>query len=394
MKPSILLTALILCCFFSLNAQNKASVNNTSEVSIYKVDTRQKHVTLNMGYASSEIINKESWNNSKKNKQVTEVDLVFTAYPKTKEEWVTDYDYLLNKRIAELKKVEPSLSDEKIKWNFILQTRCTTEEEASRMFHGAILKYKFIHPSNESQTTSIHKPEPGNKLEDYELVQNEVEEVVYGVSSFPDSIVYKTFKRNHWKNMLIVNDWTGSMYQYGAQAVLWHRLNYDEKTVKQFVFFNDGNEKPDKLKRIGSTGGIYYCKPDSFNYILKVMGLMMKRGSGGDTPENNIEAILRGMRICKNFDEIILIADNNAGVRDMRLLEKVTVPVKIVLCGTNRCEPIHPHYLEIARKTGGSIHTIEDDITNLSKIREGQMVDILGINYIIKKGKLVRCKYS
>jgi hypothetical protein len=55
---------------------------------------------------------------------------------------------------------------------------------------------------------------------------------------------------------------------------------------------------------------------------------------------------------------------------------------------------MEPHYLEIARKTGGSIHTIEDDITNLSKIREGQMVDILGINYIIKKGKLVRSKYS
>jgi hypothetical protein len=395
MKPSIIFTALLLLYISSINAQDLSFINkNTFEVPIYQVNAKQKHVTLSMAYASSEITNKESWNNTKKNKIVTEVDLVFTSYPKSKEEWVTDYNYLLKKRIEEIKKIEPSVGNKEVKWNFILQTKCTTEEEASRMFHGAVFKFKFINPSKEPLASSIHKPKPGNIMEDYEAIQSEVEEVVYGVSSFSDSIVYKTFSRNNWKNMLIVNDWTGSMYQYGAQAVLWHRLNYDEKAVKNFIFFNDGNEKLDKLKRIGSTGGIYYCKPDSFNYILKVMGLMMKRGCGGDIPENNIEALLKGLRICKDFDEVVMIADNNAGVRDMRLLERVKVPVKIILCGASRCEPIHPHYLEIARKTGGSIHTIEDDITNLSKIREGQMIDILGINYIIKKGKLVRSKYS
>jgi hypothetical protein len=394
MKSFILLTLLLLPGFTCLQAQqNTFDAASTTEIPVYKVNTAQKHITLNMGYASSEIINRESWDNSRENKIVTEVDLVFTAYPKSKEQWITDYDYLLNKRIEELKKVEPSLSDNKVRWNLILQTQCKSEEEARQMFHGAILKYKFINTLSLS-LTPVQKANEGNKLEDYEAAHNEVEEMVYGVSPFHDSIVYKTFNRNNWKNMLIVNDWTGSMYQYGAQAVLWHRLNYDEKAVKNFVFFNDGNEKQDRLKRIGSTGGIYTCKPDSFNYILKVMGLMMRRGSGGDIQENNIEALIKGMRLCKNFDEIVMIADNNAGVRDMRLLEKINVPVRIVLCGVNRCEPIHPHYLEIARKTGGSIHTIEEDITNLSKAREGQMIDILGINYIMKKGKLVRSKYS
>jgi hypothetical protein len=354
----------------------------TSEVTTYKINTHLQYSLLHMDYASSIIQDTEAW--SLKNKKILEVDIVFTAYPKKKQDWLTNYDWLLNKRIEALKTLEPSLKDPLIKWNFILQTACETEEEAKRMFHGAIIKYTLLkshpkQPSNLGMNTDIEA----------EVINNSIETVVYGLSSFEDSVVFKTLNRNCWGEMLIINDWTGSMYQYGAQAVLWHRLNFEKNTVKYFVFFNDGNKKLDRQKRIGNTGGIYYAKPDSIEYILKVMKFVAKRGSGGDIPENNIEAILKGIKLFKGYDELVMIADNKAGVRDMLLLEKVNIPIRVILCGAKFNQPIHPHYLEIARKTNGSVHTLEEDITDLQHLKEGEKINLLGIEYIVKKGKLV-----
>jgi hypothetical protein len=87
-----------------------------------------------------------------------------------------------------------------------------------------------------------------------------------------------------------------------------------------------------------------------------------------------------------------MIADNNAGVRDMALLTRVTFPIRIVLCGAGENIPIHPHYLEIARRTGGSIHTIEEDIAGLQNLKEGEKIKISGIEYSVKKGKLIQSK--
>jgi hypothetical protein len=179
------------------------------------------------------------------------------------------------------------------------------------------------------------------------------------------------------------------MYQYGAQAVLWHRLHYEKDAVKYFMFFNDGNQKKDPQKRIGNTGGIYYGKPDSIEYLLKVMKLVAKNGYGGDIPENNIEAILKAIKIFKGYDELVMVADNKAAVRDMILLNKVNVPIKIILCGLEKNQTIHPHYLEIARRTKGSIHTIEEDISGLEFLKEREAITISGIVYKVKKGKLV-----
>lgn len=378
----------ILLLIFTIIPKNslgqKYSVQaETSEVETYKITTNLHYSLLHMDYASSIIQDADLW--SLKNKKITEVDIVFTAYPKKKQDWITNYDWLLNKRIEALQTLEPSLRDPLIKWNFILQTACETEQEAKRMFHGAIIKYTLLNtfpkrtPSNVSMNTES----------DAEIINNSIETVVYGLSSFEDSVVFKTLNRNNWGEMLIINDWTGSMYQYGAQAVLWHRMNFDKNLIKYFIFFNDGNKKLDRQKRIGNTGGIYYAKPDSVEYILKVMKFVAKRGNGGDIPENNIEAILKGIKLFKGYDELVMIADNKAGVRDMLLLEKVTVPIRVILCGTKLNQPIHPHYLEIARKTNGSVHTLEDDLTDLPHLKEGEKTSILGIEYIVKKGKLV-----
>ena len=363
----------------------------TIEMSAYKTDQKYSITILNMGYASHRIQNPEIWNGE--NRRIVQIDVVFTAYPKNKEDWLTDYDWLLNKRIEAIQKLEPAVKNNpSIKWNFILQTSCKNEEEAQRMFHGAIIKY--ISPQQRKKDSLAFKMKrlKAQPETDLQTINNNIESVVYGFAPFEDSVVFKVFNRNNWGKMVIVNDWTGSMYPYGAQAVLWHRMNFEKNAVKYFVFFNDGNQKLDMQKRIGNTGGIYYSKPDSIGYILKVMKLVAKRGNGGDIPENNIESLLKAIKLFKGYDELVMIADNNASVKDIILLEKVTVPVRIILCGKAPGQPVHPHYLEIARKTGGSVHTLEEDVINLKDLKEGEKIMISGYQYAVRKGKLVQLK--
>jgi hypothetical protein len=47
-------------------------------------------------------------------------------------------------------------------------------------------------------------------------------------------------------------------------------------------------------------------------------------------------------------------------------------------------------YLLIAWKTKGSIHTIEQDITDIAKMSEGQEIKIGNISYRIMGGEFVR----
>ena len=87
-------------------------------------------------------------------------------------------------------------------------------------------------------------------------------------------------------------------------------------------------------------------------------------------------------------ESFILIADNYAPVRDMALLRKINKPVHVILCGT-QAGYIHVEYLQIAYKTGGSVHTIEEDIENLTEMSEGAKLEIGGITYQIQRGKFV-----
>jgi hypothetical protein len=54
-----------------------------------------------------------------------------------------------------------------------------------------------------------------------------------------------------------------------------------------------------------------------------------------DGPENNIEAILHGIKQNHRIKSVILIADNNATPRDLELLNKVRGPTRVILCGSS-----------------------------------------------------------
>jgi hypothetical protein len=209
----------------------------------------------------------------------------------------------------------------------------------------------------------------------------------------PDLILKVLDRNKQWKNCLVVTDVTGSMYPYLAQFKLWHQQNIQYSTNRQFVFFNDGNRTPDKSKVMGKVGGVYFIKTAHFDSLINLMQLAMMRGNGGDVPENNIEAVLTGIKRGQQIKEVIMIADNMATPRDLDLLSQVRVPIRLILCGTHT-GPFNVNYLNMIKKIKGSIHTIEEDLNGISSIKEGETLQLEGYKYVYKKGsfKLIESK--
>ncbi len=183
---------------------------------------------------------------------------------------------------------------------------------------------------------------------------------------FSDSIVWKVMNRHPtWQNAIVVNDWTGSMYGYGAQIVHWHLNNFRQSGVKRITLFNDGDKKSQFEKVIGETGGIYSSDASDLPKIMNLFNLVRLNGHGGDRPENDIEALVQAIKEYPDAAEVILIADNYACIRDIELVAKIGKPVKILVCGYIKELGINPHLVYLAKATGGSLHTLENDFENI-----------------------------
>lgn len=211
-----------------------------------------------------------------------------------------------------------------------------------------------------------------------------------GLLAKTSEVVIKAFDRNkQWKNCLVVTDVTGSMFPYLAQFQMWHRLNLEKNGGNHdFIFFNDGDNLPDILKTSGNVGGLYYIRTDNYEELTTTMKTAMSRGSGGDIPENNIEAVIEGLKKNPSITEVIMIADNQATPRDLDLLSQVKVPIRLILCGAQN--GINPAYLTMLRNNKGSLHTEDEDITDLSKLNEGQTIKLDGRTYKLTKNQFVR----
>ena len=202
-----------------------------------------------------------------------------------------------------------------------------------------------------------------------------------------DSTVSTVFKRNKWGKAIVIADVTGSMYPYTGQLLKWLAVTLTDKQKRHFVFFNDGDNKDDAVKVIGKTGGIYSAYSNSYDEIEKTIEKAMLNGGGGDAPENNIEALLESDKLCTDCDSIVMIVDNWAPIKDISLLGKYNKPVKVVVCGV--FGRINKDYLKLVRDTKGSLHLIEEDIYNLSELKEGESIKIHGRVYKLVKGEFV-----
>ena len=339
------------------------------EVPAYFPDSTLNQIVVENGYASAIIQNKEAYYKPT-GAVIDTVNVVFSLYPKNPEYWLTNYHVLLARRLRDLFQLDPSLNSNEIYWKITMQTDAENELEAMGLFHGFVLSYHI--------DSTLFEVEKQEQLKDTlplaalpplpsTPIVHELDSFIRMNGGYRDTAIVKILQRNqkNWPNSLVVVDWTGSMYHHGAMAVLWHLLQMENTNISYFTFFNDGNRKKDKAKKIGKTGGVVGVDAQDSVQILKTFYKVQKRGDGGDQPENNVEAVIRSIKKYPDFDHIILVADNIACIRDFVLWEKIGVPIHIVLPGNFNM--LNHQYINLAYKTHGSIHTFDEDILDFTQ---------------------------
>lgn len=402
-------------------------LNNEIEVPTYYNEYGTTQLVITFEYASAKARATDVTPSLLKDVDVLTIDLVYSDFPKGDE-----LHELTEIRIQALIETYPSLEDDLDKIQVIRQTNCKNREEARGLFHGVVINYRekpslekmadevaYIehmlaapttptplkiaeeaHPAEinfESEKVLEHSEISESSYDSYldvvdgsiavtitvPLVEYPFEMSPYSFS--PDTTVAAVLNRKKWDNIMLVADVTGSMSPYMVQFFTWLKLTHNQNKLDQVTFFNDGNNMPDGLKVIGKTGGIYTTDSKSFDDIKSLATEAMMKGCGGDAPENNLEAVLEATKSCKDCENIVMIADNWANLKDYKLLKKIDKPIKVILCGAGF--GINAEYLNLARESGGSLHLMEQDLEDLMTMSEGEILEIRGKKFVIKDGK-------
>lgn len=403
--------------------------------------TGRKTVLLEMNF------NAADWKNSSKEffdgAIIESVELISSTFASSP---TFDQDKLDQSRLSKLRRELPALfKDDRTQWKRVKETGGTSVESAKKLFHGFAVTLRepvtpelmkaeiktlteefsgvkpvstpipfadtsrivytdfcvvkgFIYTKDTLGLTSTEKRKADKRIKTKIPTYAETSDGIdtpgastsfLTHSTFSDSLVTVILRRNNkWKEMLVVCDITGSMSPYTAQLLAWYKLNTMNGRVKNFVFFNDGDMKPDNSKVAGSTGGLYGIVASQFDSVVAKAIVAMSHGGGGDCPENNVEALGYGLKNYGDAKEIVMIADNWATPRDMAFAETINRPVHIIVCGA--AYGMNVAYLELARKTGGSVHTMEQDLTDLALMHEGETISIGAFQYKLVDGHFVQ----
>jgi Leucine-rich repeat (LRR) protein len=392
------------------------------EVPIFLPDSGADLTYLPNGLRKSTILEQERWTLIRDEVEVERVRIIFSKYP-LRNGVFEGHRWLTRERLIELFRMDAELNRDDIEWEVVLHTDCRNDRQVATLFHGIeILHRPKEEPVVEAPVPTTTEQElppeellgrmavlsPGavdvalpmddqaarllqrldslaadtntvrNKADETErlaMARVRLEQFQYSFGYGGDSVVWKVLERHpEWKQVVVVADWTGSMYGYGAQALQWHVNHFERSGLAWFTLFNDGDHKPDHKKKIGDTGGLYDQRADNVEAVIALYQAVMLKGSGGDGPENPVEALLHAMELYPEAGEFVLIADNNACVRDMELLDLVDVPVRVVVCGTQ--DRVNEQLLEIALRSKGSLHTMEEDLHNANVERNKRGVPI------------------
>ena len=366
MKNLILLLAVLLYSSFSqsqVNLNLRVRIKDTLEIDKYKSqDNGFKVQMLKMAPGSWRIKN-EAAAELLKSETIVAVDLVYSDYPEGE-----DFTELNKRRLIELYGALPdAFNRQVVTWRVVKQTGVKKTGGINNYFHGFAVYFRPI-PSNTAE----------NKL---------IEDIVAGKVKPEDSTLLKVFERhNKWKDMLVVCDVTGSMSPYTAQLLLWIKANQKLRSMKNIVFFNDDDEKSTAQTSVKDPSGMW---PVSSGNYKKVMEVALEAMQKGQHIENNLEAVCRAIvEFPEDKGKVLMIADNWEDPCDMHLvkyLQAQKIPIRIIVCGVNSSFNIK--YLEIARATGGTVHTMEQDLTNLASMKDGTKFKIDGVKILLSKGK-------
>ncbi len=349
-----------------MNIREYIRFKDTIKVDKFKIDAQGfSYLKLKMNPGDHEILNLDELKKLTQ-QTIVGVDLVYSDYPQN-----ADFTELNRLRIIELLQFLPAaFNSQVVKWQLVKQTGVKNTNAMSNFFHGFVIYYR---------------PMPSYAEENKQIM-----DVVEGRSKPEDSTLLRVFTRNStWKDMLVVCDVTGSMSPYTSQLLLWIKANQKLKTFKQVVFFNDDDEKSNDQTKSLDSSGMWTLETENSDKVIK---LAFKAMNNGGHMENDLEAICYAIKkYPENKENIVLIADNWENPCDMQLLEflkKQKIPVKIIICGlTDRLNVL---YLDLARATGGSIHTMEQDLFEIAKIGEGKTIKIGKMKFLLTSGKFIQ----
>jgi len=174
----------------------------------------------------------------------------------------------------------------------------------------------------------------------------------------------------------LVMDVTGSMSDNVAALKRWIKINNDSLNFTSFTFFNDGDNKPTRKKKIGSVGGVYTTF--RVEHVNELVTETMRKGGGGERPESDVEAMIHAQLKDTLCDVILLIGDNYSEVRDLELLNTVNKKVNVLVCSVKRS--IRPDYLLIAKNTGGYL-IYNGERINLQQLQRGDILSAGSYQY-------------
>ena len=326
------------------------------------------------------------------NGEIESVTLVYTSFSRA----TLPHQAALNKeRLDELLLLYPYLQKSaSTVWKSIEITEPKSIAEARSQFHGFVLTFSKVDeeiPLTQERKGMTRISPPTNldsaTIQTFSIANNFFISFSNNNEN-PEIIPYVLNRNKDWKDMLIVVDVTTSMDPYNLQLLSWLKLNENLNRTEHFTFFNDGDNKKTMHKYPGKVGGIYHAPAVDFEAISATAREARIKGiANDDIPENNLEALVEAIQKGGEFKALILIADNPATPRDMFLLPTIDHPVHVILCGN--MNNVNSNYMNIALKTGGSIHTIENDIENLKALNEGEIITVKGQQFKITNGAFV-----
>ncbi|MBW6482136.1 MAG: hypothetical protein K0B10_03660 [Vicingaceae bacterium] len=400
---------------FDVNHYAKSSVTNINTFN--RSTTHKDQLLIEMPFAKEIILNKEQ-KQQLQERVVIKIQLIYTQY-RTSEKF--NQIELNKKRLLELKKLIPEVFDFPMwEYELVSQTDGNSRAECNKMFHGFVITFRplstddYIQQESDYVKQLIHNfskidslakdttPKPFHiktRWDNgyvYDTIWGEEKKIdfypppppnPYLASLKEDSTVLNSFSRNkNWTNFIVVTDATGSMSPYYSQVLTWLKGQLNNENAHLFVFFNDGDRKPSDKKLPLETGGIYVTTERSYEMVSQTINKCISGGAGGgETKENDVEAMLLGLKHYPEAKNIVLIADNYERMRDYEFMDKITVPVHVFLCGTDKF--VNLQYLDLARSTKGSIHLTNEDVFELDKLKEGGIILINEREYVLTNGK-------
>lgn len=350
-------------CNGQVNARLSARITDTVVIKKFEpTETAFKWQKLHMQPGDHRIQN-EVIVRLLKNETITGIDLVYSDFPEGE-----DFTELNRRRMLELYAVLPeAFNHQVVKWRVIKQTGVKKTGDINNYFHGFVVYYRPM-PTFAAE----------NKL---------IEDIVEGRVKPQDSTLLKVFERNdQWKDMLVVCDVTGSMSPYTAQLLLWIKANQKLRNMKDILFFNDDDSKSTAQTKDDDPTGMWSVSSGNYKKVMEVALEAMQKGQH---IENNLEAICSAVKKYPDGKKkVVMIADNWEDPCDLSLLnylETNQIPVRIIVCGVNAS--FNMKYLDIARATGGTVHTMEQDLTNLASMKDGTKFTIGDVKIMLSKGK-------